>query len=121
MIDFGFGVKLSSPTYQEIGSLAFKWRNQYDIWKWCRQNDVLNIKNHVDWFDKIAKDPTIKMYSIHDTFCVPIGMCGLTDIDRLNQRAEFSLYIRPDYHNKGYGNKALKTLLSHGFINHNLA
>jgi RimJ/RimL family protein N-acetyltransferase len=120
MIDFGHGVKFYSPGYNDQGSMTFKWRNNYQIWKWCRQNDVLNIKNHVDWFEKITKDPTIKMYSIHSDTHYCVGMCGLTDIDRINQRAEFSLYIGPEFQGSGFGASALKTLLAHGFLNQNL-
>jgi RimJ/RimL family protein N-acetyltransferase len=119
MIDFGHGVRLLSASYEAVGDLAFIWRNDYRVWKWCRQNDVLNYKNHADWFDKIAKDSTIKMYVIYDAE-IPIGICGLTDIDRINQRAEFSLYIGPEYQKKGLATAALKTLFSHGFLNQNL-
>jgi RimJ/RimL family protein N-acetyltransferase len=120
MIDFGHGVKLGSISYQDFGSVTFKWRNDYSIWKWCRQNDLLSYRSHSNWYEKLVVDPTIKMYSIicYTDNCV--GVCGLTDIDRLNQRAEFSLYIGPDYQHKGYAKAALKTLLSHGFMNQNM-
>ena len=49
-----------------------------------------------------------------------MGVCGLTDIDRLNQRAEFSLYIAPEYQRMGLARSALKTILAHGFMNQNL-
>jgi RimJ/RimL family protein N-acetyltransferase len=120
MIDFGYGVRLFSPTYNDVGSVTFKWRNDYRIWRWCRQNDVLNFKNHVDWFDRISTDNSIKMYTIDSNSGYTIGICGLTDIDRVNQRAEFSLYIGPEYQNKGGATAALKTLISHGFMNQNL-
>jgi RimJ/RimL family protein N-acetyltransferase len=38
----------------------------------------------------------------------------------VNQRAEFSLYIDPNFHKRGFGAAALRTLLSHGFMNQNL-
>lgn len=50
----------------------------------------------------------------------PTGVCGLTSIDRVNQRAEFSLYIAPGDQGQGVGEKALKTLCKHGFNNLNL-
>lgn len=45
----------------------------------------------------------------------PIGVCGLTDIDLINQRAEFSIYIDPDFKGNGYGSDALKLLCHHAF------
>jgi RimJ/RimL family protein N-acetyltransferase len=44
-----------------------------------------------------------------------VGCAGLTDIDHVNSRAEFSCYIGPEYQKNGYGSKALKTLFTYGF------
>ena len=60
------------------------------------------------------------MYEILDNSTGFVGMCGLTDIDLINRRAEFSLYIVPECWKKGYGKAALQTLFSHGFRNLNL-
>jgi len=49
-----------------------------------------------------------------------VGVCGLTNIDQVNQSAEFSLYIDPAMHRKGYGKAALTTLLKVGFEHLNL-
>lgn len=46
---------------------------------------------------------------------VYVGVCGFTGIDRVNQRAEFSLYVAPEFQGRGYGKDALYTLLRHGF------
>jgi len=51
---------------------------------------------------------------------VEVGVCGLTSIDKHNQSAEFSLYIRPDRHRMGYGADALRLLLRHAFFDLNL-
>jgi hypothetical protein len=45
-----------------------------------------------------------------------VGVCGLTSIDWVNRRAEFSLYIDPDRQKDGLGKAALQTLLHHGFM-----
>jgi RimJ/RimL family protein N-acetyltransferase len=55
-----------------------------------------------------------------DMDTVPIGVCGLTDIDWVNRRAEFSLYIGREWHGKGLGRKALVALLDKGFDELNL-
>jgi RimJ/RimL family protein N-acetyltransferase len=44
-----------------------------------------------------------------------VGVAGLTSIDRLARRAEFSLYIGPEHHGEGYGRKALIALFTKGF------
>lgn len=91
------------------------WRNRPEIFKWCRQNDLIDENNHHDWYGRISKDPKIKMFLIRDYDQKPVGVCGLTDLDLVNQRAEFSLYIAPAYQAKGHGESALRLLLWHGF------
>jgi RimJ/RimL family protein N-acetyltransferase len=70
------------------------------------------------WAELQASDPSIRMYLIWaETTAHPVGVCGLTSIDLVNRRAEFSLYIAPEARGAGHGQAALKTLLSHGFAN----
>lgn len=99
------------------------WRNDERIYKWCRQRDLISEDEHQDWFDSLKSNPKIKMFEIHyiqpDTDEL-IGVCGLTDIDLYNQRAEFSLYIAPKFQEKGFGQMSLITLLKHGFKNYPL-
>jgi RimJ/RimL family protein N-acetyltransferase len=118
MIDFNYGVTLGALE-SDAKELYLKWRNDYTVWKWCRQYDLIDDQSHAAWFERQSRDSKIAMYHIvTDDFIV--GVCGLTDIDRVNQRAEFSLYIAPEHQRKGYAKAALKTLLAHGFLNHNL-
>jgi RimJ/RimL family protein N-acetyltransferase len=44
-----------------------------------------------------------------------LGVCGLTSIEMVPRRAEFSLYIAPKYQGMSYGKKALDLLFSFGF------
>lgn len=116
MIDHGKGVTLEPVEEKNLETLR-KWRNDYAIWKTCRQNDLIDAPSHRRWFERISLDPTIKMYQIHHKDVDgPIGVCGLTSIDLYNRRAEFSVYIDPIRQGAGFGSAALKTLLSHGFL-----
>ena len=119
MIDFGYGVALDRIKSTDLPYMIDS-RNDYRIRKWCRQYDLLSWQNHLEWFDKIQKDQTVSMYKIKNASGVTVGICGFTDIDRVNQRAEFSLYIYPTKQSQRNGTKALKTLFSHGFLNQNL-
>jgi len=120
MIDHGFGVKLIKLDHKKHFHKTLEWRNKYKIWKWCRQNDLLTEIDHASWFERLDHDKSIKMYGIINGHDVLVGVCGLTDIDRINQRAEFSLYIGPEHQKKGFGKAALKTLLCHGFLAQNM-
>ncbi len=96
------------------------WRNDWRIMQWTRQSEFISDRDQRAWFDRQAADPTIKMYAVR-TRCAGtdelVGVCGLTSIDWLNRRAEFSLYIAPNHQRCGYGREALKLLLKHGFEN----
>lgn len=137
MIDYGFGVKLNRLTESDL-TFIFNCRNEPEVFKWCRQNAPLHWKNHVEWFEWQRKDPSTEMFGVwscrdhiphhyygpvwtdvpegrqqSDDFLV--GVCGLTGIDKVNGRAEFSLYVAPNHWNRGFGQGALKTLFGWGF------
>ena len=116
MIDFGEGVRLN--TLDEIKPPKMReWRNDFSIWKWCRQFDLITEASHLAWLESLKHRDDIRMYSIISSLNQPVGVCGLTDIDSLNRRAEFSLYIAPNDQGHGYAKAALKTLIHHGFSN----
>ena len=103
--------------------LLYRWRNEQTIWEWTRQNNLLHWDTHVRWFERQQVDPTLDMFLVckeHDGDTDAIGVAGLTSIDRGNARAEFSLYIAPEFQMHGFGRPALATLFDHGFKNLNL-
>ncbi len=96
------------------------WRNDWRIWKWTRQNDLINEVHHAEWFERQAKDPTVRMYKLimkagGDTHTV--GVAGLTSLDWQNRRAEFSFYIAPNWQRMGLAKMGLPVLFAHGFEN----
>jgi RimJ/RimL family protein N-acetyltransferase len=96
-----------------------KWRNMPEIYEWCRQDNLISDAEQGRWFDNQNQDKSIRMYSVQakskEGDPKLIGVCGLTDIDLVNRRAEFSLYIAPFLHGIGLGETALKLLLGRGF------
>lgn len=97
------------------------WRNDPMIRKWTRQNDELSVESHEAWFKSLDGNPTIRTYAVAgEKDAKIVGVCGLTSIDWMNRRAEFSLYIDPIRHHRGFGQSALKTLLHHAFETLNL-
>ncbi len=113
MIDYGHGVTLSTIDSCDLDVLR-AWRNDPGIYKWCRQENLINDVDQLAWFGSLKNNPRVRMYSIigGDHF---VGVCGLTDIEPINRNAEFSLYISPDSQKEGFGVMALKTLLDLGF------
>lgn len=104
----------------EIPIDARIWRNDPSVFKWCRQYSLITQSDHDAWLERLKSDHSIKMFSIVTTSSQPVGVCGLTSIDKHNQTAEFSLYIAPKEQSKGYGKDALWSLLNHGFFDLNL-
>lgn len=120
MIDYGFKTKTNVPilldTLKLVRAEYYRaWRNDARVRKWCRQYDLIGEKDQLDWMEHVRLDPKISMFEIIKGDDTPVGVCGLTDIDLINRRAEFSLYIAPKFHRLGYSKPALKTLLSFGF------
>lgn len=96
------------------------WRNDWRVMAWTRQYDFLNEVEHQAWFERQATDPSMRMYGVElrvETQRVLVGVAGLTSIDKHNRRAEFSLYVAPEYQHRGYGRQALRLLFAHGFDN----
>jgi diamine N-acetyltransferase len=118
MIDFGFGVELRTIDAKDSQDLRY-WRNQYPVWRHCRQSDLISETHHGNWMEWQAKDPNTRMYAIYSDGAL-VGVCGLTSIDWLVRKAEFSLYIGPEHQGQHLSTKALRTLFSHGFQNMNL-
>ena len=120
MIDFGHSVYLDRFDRDNLGFIRDE-RNNFEIRRWCRQTNLIYNEGQDLWFDRQMQDPTIEMYGVYDNKDLEIrGVCGLTDIDQHNRRAEFSLYIFRQDQKKGFGKNALLTLFNHGFNNLNL-
>lgn len=120
MINFGLVVYLKA--LEDSGAIR-EWRNDPKIWRWTRQNDLISKERQVEWFSSQRDDPSVKMYQIHRGGPVPmvsdpvIGVCGFTSISFENRRAEFSLYIAPEYQGLHLSGPSLATLFYHGFMN----
>lgn len=116
MIQYWDEVCLDTLDTEDLWQLR-KWRNDPEIWRWTRQNDLISESQHQEWFSRQGKDPTIQMYAVRNAHRTLLGACGLTSLDRTNRRAEFSLYIAPKWQGKRFGKIALQTLIRHGFKN----
>lgn len=104
---------------EKIGLELNKIRNDWDTRKWCRQVGLIDDFQQRTWLENQSKRDDIQMFGILSDSLAGgynyIGVCGLTDIDYVHSRAEFSLYIFPEFRLNGYAKKALLELLRYGF------
>lgn len=103
----------------------YKWRNDPVIYKWCRQTDVISKSHHDNYWYLTDSASDRRFWGIRDESeygHTTVGCAGLTDIDYINSRAEFSLYIGPEFQGRGFGKAALIQLFNKGFnqLNMNL-
>ena len=112
-------MKLVPIEHENLEQLR-EWRNDPDIYKWCRQITLLSRQNQIDWFDYQSEAENILMFYIKSKTGLGLGVCGLTSIDYICRRAEFSLYIQPEECGNGYGGEALTMLLNVAFNDLNL-
>lgn len=119
MIDYDYGVQLG-PLKWVNRDLYRQARNDERIRRWCRQHTLIDERQQEAWFAAQSADPTIEMFEIVNDVEEPVGVCGLTDINHVCQRAEFSLYVMPYYQGSSFGRMALKTLVRWGFDELNL-
>lgn len=97
-----------------------EWRNDYRVYRWCRQVEPISDVDQIAWYERQSKDHSVKFYGLWlrvDTGSELVGVAGLTDICMLNRRAEFSLYTAPAKQRQGIGRAALSILLDHAFNN----
>lgn len=114
MIDFNRGVRLRCVERSDLEAMR-RWRNDYRIWAWCRQNTLINEQSHLAWFEWQATAADTRMFIVETEARLAVGVCGLTSIDLNNRRAEFSCYIAVEHQKNGFGIHALLTLFEHGF------
>lgn len=94
-----------------------EWRNDPRIRDWCRQVGLITPRDQEKWYIAQNDDKSIRMFSIIEpTKQDVIGICGLTSIDMISRRAEFSIYVAPKFQGFGFGYMALKTLVKFGFL-----
>jgi len=109
------GTLLRRITEDDLPAL-FCARNHPAIMNMCRQYAPLHWDDHLDWFEWQRKDPKTEMFIAPNDS----GVVGLTSIDLIARKAEFSCYIDPSMQENGYGKLALNELFNFGFNDLNL-
>lgn len=102
------------PIFEEHLEWMLACRNKPEIRSWCRQVGLISLNEHLEWFHSLSGDKTRKMFVL-STKTEHVGVVGLTSIDYVSRRAEFSIWIDPSYQGRGYAIAGLKAICNFGF------
>lgn len=98
-------------------SLIVKWRNNPKV-----RNNFIYQKNfteetHNEWLENKVKTEEVVQFIIYEKESGnAIGSVYLRDIDRINEKAEFGIFIGEDlYRGKGYGTEATAMMCKFAF------
>jgi RimJ/RimL family protein N-acetyltransferase len=92
MIDYGYGVKFG-PLLEKALPKLFEWRNDPRNYVNFRQYRPLTLEEHISWYRSLHNNDRVRMFLVGNEAGKPIGVAGLTGIDRVNSRAEISAYV----------------------------
>lgn len=115
MIDYGYGVKLD--TIDKVADDARGWRNEPEIYDWCRQVGLIDEKHHEGWLNSVMGSQRDQMFSIVAGKNY-VGVCGLTSISFIHRTAELSYYCAVSHQQevgRDFGKSVLKTLCAYAF------
>lgn len=118
-------LRLRAPEREHL-PLFTTWVNDPDVTEYLSMYLPMSSLDEEDWFEGMRKRPkeeqplTIEVREGEGAWR-PIGNCGLFNIDWKNRSAEIGIMIgEKDVWNRGYGTRAMRMLLQHGFETLNL-
>jgi RimJ/RimL family protein N-acetyltransferase len=104
-----------SPIDENDAERYAAWLNDTEVTVNLREYfSVLNAANETEFLKKLSKEHHYSIVSSDGDKL--IGVCGLMDIDSINQTAEAGIFIGDkNYWGLGYGTEALSLLLDYAF------
>jgi len=105
-----------------------KWLNDPEVRQGLSMIMPLSLAEEENWFEELLKKPQYEKPLALEIQPDPqvdewifVGNCGLFGIDWQNRYAEIGIHIgEKGYWNQGFGTKAIRLILKHGFDNLNL-
>ena len=109
------GIYLRKMTVDDTDNIV-KWRNKEAVRSRFLYREPFTQEGHLQWIKtKIDTGLAVQMIICTGEH-TPIGSVYLRDIDRLNRKAEYGIFIgEEDALGKGYGTAAAKLMLRYGF------
>jgi UDP-4-amino-4,6-dideoxy-N-acetyl-beta-L-altrosamine N-acetyltransferase len=90
------------------------WRNHAETAKYMYTDHEISVEEHEKWFQKTLKDPSCR-YWILQSDGQDVGVLGIVQIDKQNQRCYWAFYLNPEVRGKGIGSFAEISVLRYVF------
>lgn len=105
------------PITEKDTDLIVKWRNEFFVRKNFIYQEDFTKEGHLKWYHEQILTKKVYQFIISNTVeNKDIGSIYLRDIDLLNQKAEYGIFIgESDYLGKGVGTEAGRQLLNFAF------
>lgn len=105
------------PMRREDAEEIVRWRNAPDVHAQMFAADPPTMEGHMQWFDSLQKrDDKVEFVIVENSSGRPIGTIGLSNIDRVNHRAEYGILIgEADARGKGLAREASQLILKYAF------
>jgi len=109
-------VKIRPITLEDTENII-KWRNNPSVRNNFIYRDVFTKETHLNWYNnRILTGDVVQFIIYSDVLSKDVGSVYLRDIDKVNQKAEFGIFIgEDDCRGLGIGTKATSLILDYGF------
>ena len=107
---------------KEDTSNIIKWRNSQHVMDVFIERTPLTEEKHLDWYENMVKTGKVVQFIMVDNVNnVDFGSAYLKNIDNINHKAEYGIFIgEDDYLSQGYGNRITSLVLDYAFNTLNL-
>lgn len=112
----GGKVKLKPIDESDTANIV-KWRNSESVRENFLYRDLFTVESHTNWLRNMVWTGKAAQFIIYDNGTgQAVGSVFLRDIDELNKKAEFGIFIGEESaRGKGIGTEAAKLILKYGF------
>ena len=110
------GVVLRPITLEDTENII-KWRNSDSVRRNFIYQDLFTKESQEKWFHTMIETDKARQFIIYNKLSNnPIGTSYLRDIDRVNRKAEYGIFIgTEDDRGKGLGAETAELMIAYGF------
>ena len=111
----GSNINLRSVSRNDL-ALIRDLRNYAEVRSNSFQYFLLNMTDQKKWFDRISRQGADRiMFVITNKKMLPVGVCGLINLDFENKSGEIAIMLDEKNRKKNFGSESLRLLVKYGF------